>query len=109
MAEESIDAIVGGDLALMRQQGVEPPSGSVEVPCVRCGRPTLIAPASQRIAMGKPEKLFTPKVESGQPALGESAGVNNSRPPVICMWCMFADQPEILALLPPRPARSDAV
>ena|ERR1700685_809917 len=97
---EPVDIVVGGDAKLMRAAGAPVVAGSIEVPCQECGRMTLIAPAGQRVALGEPEELLKLKAGEGGGLAVEPAGVNPSPAPVLCMWCAFADQPEILSKLP---------
>jgi hypothetical protein len=51
---------------------------------------------------GEPEELLKLKAEKSGELVFEAAGVNASTAPVLCMWCAFADQPEILGVLPSR-------
>ena len=85
-----VDIVVGGDAKLLRAAGTHPVPGSIEVPCQKCGRMTLVAPTGQRLALGEPEELMELKAE-GDGLAFKSAGLNTSTAPVLCMWCAFAD------------------
>jgi hypothetical protein len=71
--------VLGGDRTLMERAGLlHLVTDATEVPCAQCGTPTLIVEASVRTALA-------------------------SGAPVWCLWCTFADRPDLLAQIGPKP------
>lgn len=103
------DAVVGGDPTITRACLLEPKFAalyysteavhSMEVPCQNCGRGVLLSPSSQRVALGEGE----PVVALSNAALSENrieaeglAEPSEGTPAVLCMFCAFADHPDLI-------------
>ena len=111
-AAEQVSRIIGGDPIMVRASLIDPTFAamyratgadkSIEVPCQQCGRGILLAPSGQRIALGDPESV----VELDREALKENR-IAAAGPSIqvaggaaaICMWCAFADHPDLIARL----------
>jgi hypothetical protein len=92
--------VVGGDPELMRENDAAWARGTSEFPCQQCGRSVLLTEESQRLALGDavgvvPFKLLK---DGGVEVIGPPE-TNESAAMVLCLWCAFADKPEILAAL----------
>ncbi len=82
---------------------------SIEVPCQQCGRIVSLSASGQRVALGDPE----PVVELDLRALARDevktvgdAEIHQATVPVICMWCMFEGNQEVIAALDERLAEA---
>ncbi len=96
---EKVAIIVGGDPTIMRAFNVEPFEDSSEVPCQCCGRGCMVSKSTQLMALGQPTSLVELDKEAFQKETriaGKGAPFDGVDGAILCMFCAFADQPELL-------------
>jgi hypothetical protein len=99
-----MNIIIGGDPELMRKHGIELTPDTAEVPCQKCGRLVLLTEEAQRLALGDPVKVVAMRVTrvTGDLTLertGEPPETNRETATVLCVWCAFEGNLEVLAKL----------